>query len=96
MAAVLSRASALAEPVAIKQRKVQAKSTIHEQSAGTDNSSDSDSDASIMDTFTPPSFTVKDLLGQSNLPFTTFLNDRDGSPHIGQNFPINGRARMSV
>lgn len=70
MAATLSRASALAEPVAsIKQRKVQAKSTIHDEQsllAGNDNnssSSDSDSDEDSMSTFIPPSFTVKDLLG---------------------------------
>lgn len=61
MAAAISRASALAEPVAIKQRKVQvqAKSTIHDGS-----SSDTDSDvSSSTETFIPPSFTVKDLLG---------------------------------
>lgn len=68
-ASTLSRASAIvdsSETSTIKQRKVvQAKSTIHTASSNSDGSSSSDeSDSDYIQTFTPPTFTVKDLLGE--------------------------------
>ena len=105
MAATLSRASALAEPVAtIKQRKVQAKSTIHDEqslAANDNSSSDSDSDEDAMSTFTPPSFSVKDLLGGSRASHSyTFLIPFNGLEMKWESplskFHINGRSRTSL
>lgn len=89
-APTLSRASAIvdsAETSTIKQRKVvQAKSTIHTASSSSDSSSSSDneSDSDYTQTFTPPTFTVKDLLGE----LTVSLAPRPPHRQFSQNFEI--------
>lgn len=74
MAATLARASAVVSQeqsgdASIKQRKVTAKSTIHDASAAASSEeSSSDESEDFVQPFIPPTFTVKDLLGELSIP----------------------------
>lgn len=75
--------AAILEPAALRQRNVQAKSTVHD---GSNSSSDSDSGDSDVSTFTPPSFTVKDLLGEFRR--STIMSLVTAATTVYQNFDM--------
>lgn len=78
-------ASATAITSSIKQRKVvKAKSTIHDSSASSSSSDESSSD-DFVESFVPPIFTVKDLLGELVLlPFNSLLGPSHVPRHISK------------